>query len=93
MKSQLKIIEAGFHKKPLIVSEVYPYQLDGISGKNCILVPEKKEHKEWYEGAKKLIKNPQMRIDMGEALYETVKDKYNLHNVTRKRAQLYKSLF
>ena len=43
--------------------------------------------------AKMLIKNTQMRVDLGEALYETVKDKYDLKNVTRKRAQLYKSLF
>jgi glycosyltransferase involved in cell wall biosynthesis len=93
MKSQLKVIEAGFHKKPLIASELYPYQIDGIHKKNCLLVPEKKEHKEWYENAKMLIKNNQMRVDLGEALYETVKDKYDLKNVTRKRAQLYKSLF
>jgi hypothetical protein len=33
-----------------------------------------------------------MRKEMGEALYETVKDKYDLNNVTRKRASLYKNL-
>jgi hypothetical protein len=30
--------------------------------------------------------------DMGERLYETVKDTYNLENVTRERASWYKSL-
>ena len=29
---------------------------------------------------------------MGERLYETVKDTYNLNNVTKTRAELYKSL-
>jgi hypothetical protein len=57
------------------------------------LIEEKKSHKDFYDFAKKLVKNPQMRIDMGEALYETVKDKYNLNNVSKKRAQAYKSLF
>jgi glycosyltransferase involved in cell wall biosynthesis len=93
MKSQLKLIEAGFHKKPLIASKISPYEIDGIHGKNCFLIEEKKSHKDFYDFAKKLVKNPQMRIDMGEALYETVKDKYNLNNVSKKRAQAYKSLF
>ena len=93
MKSQLKLIEAGFHKKALIASKIYPYEIDGIHGKNCFLVEEKKSHKDFFDFAKKLVKNPQMRIDMGEALYETVKDRYNINNVTKKRAQAYKSLF
>jgi hypothetical protein len=33
-----------------------------------------------------------MITDLGERLYETVKDKYDLNNVTRERASLYKSL-
>jgi glycosyltransferase involved in cell wall biosynthesis len=92
MKSQLKLIEAGFHKKPLIASQVFPYQIDGIHGKNIFLVEDKKAHKDWFKYAKMLVGSEQMRIDMGEALYETVKDKYNLSNVTQKRAQIYKSL-
>jgi glycosyltransferase involved in cell wall biosynthesis len=89
----LKLIEAGFHKKPLIASKISPYEIDGIHGKNCFLIEEKKSPKDFYDFAKKLVKNTQMRIDMGEALYETVKDKYNLNNVSKKRAQAYKSLF
>jgi hypothetical protein len=30
--------------------------------------------------------------DMGERLYETVKDKYDLNNVTKDRASFYKSV-
>jgi hypothetical protein len=33
-----------------------------------------------------------MIIDMGERLYETVKDTYDLNNVTRKRADWYKEI-
>jgi len=38
-----------------------------------------------------LIKNPNFVSDLGERLYETVKDTYDLHKVTKDRAQLYKS--
>jgi hypothetical protein len=40
----------------------------------------------------KLIKNPNMAKDMGERLYETVKDKYDLNIVTKDRAEFYKSI-
>jgi hypothetical protein len=30
--------------------------------------------------------------DMGERLYETVKDKYDLNTVTKNRAEFYKSI-
>ena len=33
-----------------------------------------------------------MITELGERLYDTVKDKYNLKNVTRDRAEWYKSL-
>lgn len=92
MKSPLKVIEAGFHKKPLIASDVAPYQLDCIHKENALLVPEKKAHKLFPKYAKQLINSESMRKELGEALYETVKDKYDLSKVTNKRAQLYKSI-
>jgi hypothetical protein len=33
-----------------------------------------------------------LAYDLGQRLYETVKDKYDLNNVTKDRAELYKSL-
>ena len=41
---------------------------------------------------KKLIQNPNWVVDLGERLYETVKDRYDLNKVTKTRAELYKSL-
>ena len=41
---------------------------------------------------KKLVDNPNMITDLGERLYETVKDKYDLNVVTAERASFYKSL-
>ena len=92
MKSQLKVIEAGFHKKCLVAQDVAPYQLDIVNGKNGILVPYKKNSKPWYKALKRLIKEPNQIKDLGEALYETVKDTYSLEKVTTDRAELYRSI-
>ena len=100
MKSQLKVIEAGFYKKALIASNVGPYTIDlkhalhqgKFTDGNALLVNENNNHSDWAKNIKKLVENPSMIVDLGERLYETVKDKYDLNNVTRERYQFYKSL-
>jgi glycosyltransferase involved in cell wall biosynthesis len=100
-KSQLKVIEAGFHKKPIIASETLPYTIDLTSafndGKfndkgNALLVSPNKNHKQWSQHMKRLIDNPNMIEDMGNRLYETVKDKYSLVTVSENRTQFFKSI-
>ena len=100
MKSQLKVIEAGFYKKALIASNIGPYTLDlkhclengNFVDGNALLVDENRNHSDWAKYIEKLIKNPNMVKDMGERLYETVKDTYDLNVVTKNRAEFYKSL-
>lgn len=100
MKSQLKVIEAGFYKKALIASEIGPYTIDlkhclehgNFVDGNAMLVKETRNHSDWSKYIEKLIKNPNLVEDMGERLYETVKDKYDLNNVTKERAEFYKSI-
>ena len=100
-KSQLKIIEAGFHKKPIIASENMPYTIDLKNaykeGKltddgNALLVPQNKNHKQWYKYMKLLIENPNMIEDLGNRLYETVKDKYSLVTVSKNRTEFFKTI-
>jgi glycosyltransferase involved in cell wall biosynthesis len=100
MKSQLKVIEAGFYKKAIIASNIGPYSLDlkhclkngeFVDG-NALLVDEVRNHSDWAKYMEKLIKNPNMAKDMGERLYETVKDTYDLNIVTKDRAEFYKSI-
>lgn len=100
-KSQLKVIEAGFHKKPIIASETNPYTIDLINavdeGKfidkgNALLVSPRKNHKQWAQHIKRLIENPNMVEDLGNRLYETVKDKYSLMKVSKDRVQFFKSI-
>lgn len=100
MKSQLKVIEAGFYKKALIASNIGPYTIDlknAYSGGkftdgNALLVDEVKNHKDWANSIKRLVENPNMITDLGERLYETVKDTYDLNKVSKNRAEFYKSL-
>ena len=98
MKSQLKVIEAGFYKKAIIASNIGPYTIDlkhcmengNFVDGNAILINEARNHADWAKFIEKLVKNPNLVKDMGERLYETVKDKYDLNNVTRK--QFYKDI-
>jgi len=100
LKSQLKVIEAGFYKKALIASNVGPYTIDlehaldkgQFTNGNALLVNEKNNHSDWAKYIKKLVDNPNMITDLGERLYETVKEKYDLNIVSKTRAEFYKSL-
>lgn len=100
VKSQLKVIEAGFYKKALIASDIGPYTIDlkhslengkFVDG-NALLVNENRNHSDWNKYIKKLVDNPSMIEDLGERLYETVKDKYHLKTITKNRAEFYKSI-
>ena len=100
VKSQLKVIEAGFYKKAIIASNVGPYTIDlkhalkngQFSDGNALLVDEVKNHSDWAKNMKKLIDNPNFAYDLGQRLYETVKDTYDLNLVTKTRRELYLSL-
>ena len=100
LKSQLKVIEAGFYKKAIIASNVGPYTIDlkhalkqgSFTDGNALLVDDSRNHSDWAKNIKKLVENPNMITDLGERLYETVKDTYDLNNVSKNRAQFYKSL-
>jgi glycosyltransferase involved in cell wall biosynthesis len=108
VKSQLKVIEAGFHKKALIAQDYGPYQIDlvnyyekTVKGQqipdvnpdgNALLVKTSKNHKDWYKNIKKLILNPSLVEDLSARLYETVKDTYSVDAVTEKRRELYLKL-
>ena len=100
-KSQLKVIEAGFFKKAIIASDLDPFTIDLISavdeGKfndkgNALLVGSKKNHKDWARNMKRLVENPNMIEDLGNRLYETVKDTYSLKKVCKDRVEFFKSI-
>jgi len=101
-KSQLKIIESGFFKKPIIAQNYGPYTIDlknaYIRGgeiditKNSFLVDSHKNHKDWFKFIKKFINNPELIDILGINLYNTVSEKYSLNTITEKRKNYYLNL-
>tara|TARA_R110000824_G_scaffold161822_3_gene337297 strand:+ start:4400 stop:5638 length:1239 start_codon:yes stop_codon:yes gene_type:complete len=102
VKSQLKVIEAGFHKKALVLQDYGPYSIDCINAidkggsinknGNALLVPKVKNHKMWFQHLKRLVDSPALVEDLGERLYETVFPQYTLKTVTAKRKEFYEEL-
>ncbi len=107
VKSQLKVIESGFHKKVLIAQDFGPYQIDLINAKikgnnkngdgptfneNGNAYLVNNDRKEWYSFIKKLINNPEQIEILSNNLYNTVKDTYSIESVSKKRRELYLSL-
>jgi glycosyltransferase involved in cell wall biosynthesis len=92
-KSNLKQVEASTRKLPIICSDVIPYNIDGINNVNSILIkPSKNEFRDWGKAIKKLILNKNLRIELGNNLYNDFNEKYNLENINKNRVELYKSL-
>jgi glycosyltransferase involved in cell wall biosynthesis len=105
VKSQLKVIESGFHKKALIAQNFGPYQIDLVNarvkalnndentffdGGNAYLVNN--NSKDWYQFIKRLVENPGQIETLSNNLYNTVKDKYSIEAVSKQRRELYLSL-
>jgi len=86
-KSELKVIEAGFHKKALIVSDVKPYS-DICNDKNSIIV---KHSSDWIKGVKRLIESQALLEDLGNQLYLDVQ-KFHVAEVNKKRWEVYQSI-
>lgn len=102
MKSPLKIIECGFSDTAIIASDFGPYKIDLVNaiergGKinqegNALLVEQEKGHKQWAKYIERLVKDRDLLNMIKRNLHNTVKDKYNLQNVTRDRAEFYRNI-
>lgn len=99
VKSQLKVIEAGFHKKALVATDFGPYQIDlsnvyerggeiNLNG-NAFLVDSCKNHKFWGKHLIKMIENPELIKTLATNLHNTVKDKYSAEAVSKLRRDFY----
>jgi glycosyltransferase involved in cell wall biosynthesis len=88
-KSQLKLIESGFYHMPIIAQDIFQYKIDIIDGYNGFLINKKDGIYGWYDAIKFFIDNPEQISIMGENLYNTVKDKYDINNINKLRVNLY----
>lgn len=102
VKSELKFIEAGFTHTAIIATNFGPYTIGsknmfekgGIINEDgtCILIEPSKRPKDWVKVIKKLINNPELITKLQDNLYNSVKDKYDIRNVTKTRAEWYQSI-
>lgn len=88
MKSNLKLLEAGFKRKAVIVSDVYPYTPMLEHGKNCLVV---KHRNDWYKHMRRLIENPTLVDDLASQLYDDVQD-YHMERIAEVRYKTYLNL-
>lgn len=89
-KSNLKILEAGCKKVPILCSNVSPYSDDKVMHEKGLMLCNKTS--EWYNNLKTLVNSKFMREDMGSRLYEYVTQHYNLEGWNQKRYQILKQL-
>jgi len=95
-KSNLKVIEAGAHKCPIIASNYGPYTLDDIEGKKDgkqkgFLIDED-DSTEWHDKMLFYFENPSIMLEHGENLYEYVKNNLSMDIVGKKRCDLYRKI-
>lgn len=101
-KSELKFVEAGMMNVAVIASNFGPYTIGsknffkkggGINEDgNCILIDNKKAHKEWCKAIEKLVKNPQYITKLQENMHKHVVEHYDINKITADRAEWYKSI-
>lgn len=86
-KSNLKIIEAGFMKKPVIISDVLTYK--ECNSSNAMVVKQTRNDIDWFVSMRKMVNEPNLVSDLGEALHDYVKDKYHINTVNIERKQIF----
>jgi len=93
LKSNLKQVECWSRKIVSVSSDIQPYNVDGVHEVNCILIPNKKNSdKYWFKYLKKLILDEDYRKRIGQNLHDDFEEKFNLKDVTIKRAKFYESV-
>lgn len=99
MKSQLKVIEAGFMDTAIMAQDFGAYTLDlkSVIGKNgvidetgnAMLVDSAKNHKQWAKYIMKIVDNPELIDIMKSNLAPMVKETYSAEAVAKKRVEAY----
>lgn len=79
----MAILEYGWHKKPVVVTNVGEISSVIQNGKNGFVVPAQKEQL-FYEAVMKFIEEDTMRIDFGNCLFHTINENYSEEIVLKK---------
>ena len=92
-KSDIKVAEAGRYKIPLIASDVGCYSDTIINGKTGFLIPTGKgEKRAWVDTLCRVIRDHNLRKNMGENLHVVTEQLFNLNDTVTDRLNLYKEV-
>lgn len=80
-KSNLKLLEAGSHKLPVISNGGAYKEVNGKIGIRA------NSPREWVKAMNRLIESKRMRNELGEALHEYTKEKYDIKKINTIRKQ------
>lgn len=89
-KSELKMIEAGFKRRAVIVSDVMPYT-NLITVDNCIKVDNEKPQG-WYKAIKRVNESKALEEHLANELHQSVIVKHHIKNANKVREQVFNSL-
>jgi glycosyltransferase involved in cell wall biosynthesis len=92
-KSEIKVAEAGRYSVPLIASNVGCYDETIINGKTGFLIPPDAPKSEWVSILSKVIKDKDLRIEMGKNLNSITEQQFDLNKVVHHRLTLYKKFY
>jgi glycosyltransferase involved in cell wall biosynthesis len=84
-KSNLKMLEAGWAKKPVIVSGIHPYTSLGKDGVNCEFAYTKDA---WKDSISYMLANPNYCEDLRLKLHEDVRENYLIDKANQSRINL-----
>jgi glycosyltransferase involved in cell wall biosynthesis len=84
-KSNLKMLEAGWAQKPVIVSGIHPYTAIAKDGKNCLTAYS---HNAWVDALTKLTTDKSFADDLRFTLHDLVKSEYDIKKVNKIRINL-----
>jgi glycosyltransferase involved in cell wall biosynthesis len=92
-KSEIKVAEAGRYSVPLIASNVGCYDETIKNGKTGFLIPHDAPKSEWVSILSKVIKDKDMRLEMGKNLHEITQEYFDLNKVVHHRLTMYKKFY
>lgn len=90
-KSNLKMLEAGFKKKAVIVSNVQPYTSLIKHGENCLKVNSTDNNNGWYKSIKRLCNDRELIKQLADQLHKDVQQ-FELSILAKKRFEFYQSI-
>jgi glycosyltransferase involved in cell wall biosynthesis len=91
LKSELKVVEAGWMGKAIIASETIPYTDILVHGHNGLVIPYGKKDA-WYKAVKRFINEPDYARSLAVQLSKDVRERFDISKTAERRAELYRSI-